>query len=261
MSCVLPPEILDLIIDHLHDERAALKACCVASKSWVPRTRSHLFAHVEFDVSKAHVKLWEKTFPDPSKSPAHHTRELFVDGIHGTPVISVVGAGVGSWIQAFSNVVHLEFSRLDQASLIPFHGLSPAVRSLRLDHCTAEVFDLVCSFPLLEDLALINPYPERDAGGWTAPSTSPRLTGSLDLLTFGVARFTTRRLLDLSGGLHFYRINMMFTGNDEAKSVTDLVSSCSDTLESLTLRCYLPGAFPWAPVTDQHLTACGRRCA
>ena len=50
MSCTLPPEILDLIIDHLHDEPATLKTCCVVSKSWVPRTRKHLFALVEFRV-------------------------------------------------------------------------------------------------------------------------------------------------------------------------------------------------------------------
>ena len=44
-----PPEIFDLIIDHLQDEPITLKACCLVSKSWVPRSRMHIFAHVEFD--------------------------------------------------------------------------------------------------------------------------------------------------------------------------------------------------------------------
>ena len=71
----LPPEILDHIIDLLHDEPESLKACCIVSKSWIPRTRKYLFAKVEF----ASVKDFEKeTFPDPSNSPAYHTRALFV---------------------------------------------------------------------------------------------------------------------------------------------------------------------------------------
>ncbi|KAF9645264.1 hypothetical protein BDM02DRAFT_3073690, partial [Thelephora ganbajun] len=44
----LPPEILDYIVDLLHDEPETLKQCCLVSKSWVSRTRKHLFANVEF---------------------------------------------------------------------------------------------------------------------------------------------------------------------------------------------------------------------
>ena len=256
MSCILPPEIFDLIIDHLRDEPAALKTCCVVSKSWVPRTRSHIFACVEFDASRSPVELWEKTFPDPSNSPAHHTRKLFV---HGIPVVNVVGAGVGGWIQTFHNVTHLEFTGLDRASLVPFHGLSPAVKSLRLDYSTTQVFDLICSFPLLEDLALVDPYHEADEDGWNTPLTSPKLTGSLDLLTFGTTRFITCQLLDLPGGLHFSRIYVTFSDGGEAKLMTDLVSGCSDTLETLIVTYYPQSAFHSAPVTDQHLTTPHRR--
>jgi len=74
MPCPLPPEILDLIVDHLHDEpfalRAQLEICCLVSKSWVPRTRKHLFTHLTFDDSlversKSHIELWKRAFPDP----------------------------------------------------------------------------------------------------------------------------------------------------------------------------------------------------
>ena len=75
MSLPLPPEILDLIVDHLHDEPTTLRACCLVSKSWIPRTRRHLFARVEFRSSRL-FKLWMKAFPDSSNSPAHYTRSL-----------------------------------------------------------------------------------------------------------------------------------------------------------------------------------------
>lgn len=128
MSSSLPPEILDLIVDHLRDEPTTLKTCCVVSKSWVPRTQKHLFAHVEVHASKFHVELWKETFPDPSNSPAHHTRTLSICGIPiGTPAY----VGVGDWIRSFRNVVHLRLERQDQASIVPFYGLS-----LLSDHST-----------------------------------------------------------------------------------------------------------------------------
>ena len=153
MSPSLPPETLDAIIDHLHDEPTTLKTCCTVSKSWVPRTRRHLFARVEFHIPRFDHEAWKKTFPDPSNSPAHHTRSLSIYG----PLYAV--AGVGDWIRAFNSVEHLLLADMDLSPLVPFHALSAAVRSLHLTHTTTDAFDLICSFPLLEDLVLFNPQP------------------------------------------------------------------------------------------------------
>ena len=73
----LPPEILDHIIDLLHNEPNALKECCLVSKSRVPRTRKHLFANIQFRAAND-LKHWKKAFPDPPNSPAYHTRTLFI---------------------------------------------------------------------------------------------------------------------------------------------------------------------------------------
>ena len=153
MSYILPPEILDLIIDHLHYERAMLETCGVVSKSWVPRTRSHPFARVTFDAPKFGIAWWKKAFLDLSNSPAHHTRTLCVRDL---PTPKTTDTDVGGWIHTFCNVVRLEFLFAGRAALVPFYGLSHTVRALYLTYSTAEVFDLICSFPLLEDLWLIN---------------------------------------------------------------------------------------------------------
>ena len=242
----LPPEILDLIIDYLHDEPTALKTCCVVSKSWVSRTRKYLFARVTFNAPKSRIARWKKTFPDSSNSPAHHTRTL---SIRDLPAPTAADADVGGWIGTFCNVVHLEFAFVGRTTLVPFCGLSPTIRSLRLAHCTTEVFDLVCSFPLLEDLALISLSSESHVDAWNPPPTSPKLTGSLDLKTLGVAPPIARRLLDLPHGLRFSKISVAFLDR-EAESVNDLVLACSDTLESLTACCYSSCAFPSTSVTD-----------
>jgi len=250
----LPQETLDSIIDHLHNEPTVLKTCCVVSKSWVPRTRKHLFTHVTFNTSNFRMAQWKKTFPDPSNSPARYTRTLCVTNLK---TLRAMDTDMGSWIHAFCNVVHLEFLYVCRAVLAQFCGLSPTVRSLRLTHSTAEVFDLICSFPLLEDLALINLYSEGGAEVWKAPSTSPKLTGILELRSPVVTRPAVRRLLDLPGGLHFSGIDVMFF-DDEAESVKELISGCSSTLEFLTTRCYPSCTFPLAPVTDKYLTAIRR---
>jgi len=227
----LPPEILDTIIDHLRNEPATLKTCCLVSKSWVPRTRRHLFVQVYFNSPFASIELWKKTFPDPSNSPAHHTRTLYV---HGPPVTTAAEKGAGGLIRTFRNVVHLELSKMDRASLVPFCGFSSTLRSLNLIHTPVDIFDLVCSFPLLEDLTLVALLPTGEVGGWNVPSTPPKLTGTLDLRMFGEAHHVARILLDLPGGLHFSEINAAFYDED-AKSVSDVVSRCSGTLERLTL--------------------------
>ena len=234
----LPPELFDLVVDHLDDEPATLKTCCVVSKSWIPRARKHLFACVEFQASRAHIALWKKAFPDPSNSPAHHTRNL---SVYGFQTITAADAGAGGWIRTFCNVVHLELARMNRPSLLPFCGLLTTVRSLSLIHTPIEVFDLVCSFPLLENLTLVALFPTSDEDGWNAPMTPPKLTGTLDLKMFGKARPVAHKLLDLPGGLHFSEINATFF-DDDAKSVTDLVSGCSETLESLTVT--YQSAFP-----------------
>jgi len=81
-------------------------------------------------------------------------------------------------------------------SLLPFHGLSPVIKTLRIDFTllsSPEVFDLIFSFPLLEDLTTVS-YDEglaENSNGLSIiaqPSTSPTLSGSLTLLRGGFAK-------------------------------------------------------------------------
>ena len=248
----LPPEILDSIVDHLHHEPTTLKACCVVSKSWIHRTRTHLFARVEFYARELHIELWKKTFPDPSNSPAHHTRRL---SVYGLSCFTAADAEAGGWIRAFHNIEHLHLETLgwkDRSALVPFHGLSPTLTSLYLANTSMEVLDLICSFPLLEDLGLA--FFDQGDDEWNTPSTSPRLTGSLILRAIGGVYPAARRLLDLPNGLRFTKIVVECIDHD-VESTMDLVSRCSDTLESLSICYYAPGAFPPVSVTVRRLTA------
>ena len=156
---LLPAELLDHIVDHLHDTEDALRNCCLISKSWIPRARKHIW----FGADEEDLESWEGTFPDPSTSPGRYAKTLTINCPHAVAVAD-------AWIRGFSHVVHLELgssSRLpgtydgDESAifLIPLQGPSPFVKSLGID-CIAlpssRIFDLILSFPLLEDLAMIN---------------------------------------------------------------------------------------------------------
>ena len=245
MSLSLPPEIFDLIVEHLCEEQAALKVCCVVAKSWVPRARSHLFARVGFHHIDSPLESWVKAFPDPSNSPAHHTRHLSIRSLPGVVVARTVAH---AWIRAFRNIVSLivETTGWDdtQASLAPLHAISSTLKSLWLVYNSipsSEVFDLVFSFPSLEGLTLMS-----IGGGETdvpaLPSTSPKFTGTLCLARRGGVRFDIWPLLALPGGLRFSTVWVGCIAED-FESIAGLVSACCDTLEFLTIMQYFPSAF------------------
>jgi hypothetical protein len=256
----LPPELLDLIVDHSSDEPTTLNTCCLVSKSWVPRARSHLFAHVKFDSDERHggssVDLWMEAFPDPSNSPAHHTRTLTISGLPA--VIAVTTIPGHAWVRSFRGIIKLAMNThwYDdlEVSLVKLHGLSPILKSLCVDRSFipfSEVFNLACSFPLLEDLSLCSFSSQQTQSHdlMDPPQTSPKLTGILQLA--GDVLPIILRLLGLPGGLHFSKISTE-CGTKSLQLVVTLVSRCSETLEFLYLNCYSPGAFLPAFVIDRY---------
>ena len=245
MSSTLPEEILDLIVDHLRNDRTALKACCLVSQPWVPRTRRHLFARVEFDVIKqSSFESWMKTFPDPSTSPARHARTLMISG---SALITITSPDASAWLRSFHLVEQLVVDtarhRDGKISLVQLCGLSSNLRSLGVTYSIvppSEVFGLICSFPLLEDLYLSSYGPTRDADGWDAPLALPKFTG---LRLYGHIPAVTRRLLDIRGGLCISRLTVTCHVAEDFESVINLASGCSETLEFLRIRCSRSGAF------------------
>lgn len=221
----LPPEIFDHIIDYLCRERNTLKKCSIVSKSWVPRTRRHIFAQVDF-MTRESIELWMKVFPDPSNSPAHHTRCIRI----GAPAVTLMtSSGARAWVRSFHRVTKLWLSGDWK------------------DGGFSEVVDFVCSFLLLEDLWLFFSASAGNVGdAWDTPLASPKLTGSLLLKRSGIGSIIPR-LLRLPGGLHFTEVQVSCPV-EETESVSDLVLRCSNTLESLQILFYPTRAFLSSPV-------------
>ena len=240
----LPPELLDHVVDFLQDAADTLESCCLVSKSWIPRTRKHLFEFVEF-YTEEDVESWKTTFQDPSMSPACYTKTLFVRWPWATPVAET--KELGDWIRTFSRVVHLKIYLIDMDtdeptdSLVPFHRFSPEIRSLCLLDIHSPlppVFDFIHSFPLLEDLSVSTPViPAINTndgvdGQPTAVQylSPPTFTGTLDLC--GVDLIATQ-LLSLPNSLHFRKLHLTWNNEADISTTALLVESCCSTLESL----------------------------
>ena len=188
---------------------------------------------------------WKKTFPDVTNSPAYHARALLV----GCPrLVTVSDAEEGGWIRAFSGVASLDIDNDDDCfgatvlSLTPFHKFSPTLKSFRMGPIFLpypRLFDIICSFPLLEDLSLRghdvswvgdnNPYGPQTV----IPSTSPALTGSLDFHIPGGVGVTAHQLLELPNGVHFRKLVLSWAHKKDFSWIAELVVRCSHTLESL----------------------------
>ena len=248
----LPPEILDHTIDTLQDDPKTLRNCCLVAKPWIPRTRKHLFSNIRFHSSER-LKSWKKAFPDPSDSPACYARSLFAG------CLEVIRAEA-FWIKSFSGVEHLELEAWGDSLedpdifLVPFHNFSPTLKSLVVDFVTLpcpKLFKLVYSFPLLEDLTMICQFLGNDddpqALQAVLPSTSPPFTGSLKLTLPRSSETLAHQLLDLPGGLHFRQLDLLWGHEEDTQWVRELVSACSNTLESLNMTCLVPGTFVFIP--------------
>ena len=251
----LPAELLDHIIDLVYDSRDALKSCCLVSKSWIPRTRKHLFADIGF--TNTVLRSWKKTFLVPSTSPACYTRVLL---LMFPLAVAAADREEGGWISTFTHVERLEViatfavdsTHWQGFSLAPLHGFSPVVKSLHLLFYavpSSQVFNLIYSFPLLDNLSLTS-YDSwtGDNNAFDGPTTavqssiSPSFTGTLKFNVSVHEGFVASRLLSLPGSLHFRRLYFRLNRGEAGVSpITTLLEGCRFTLEFLKVDCDLTG--------------------
>ena len=96
--------VLDHVTDYLHNTNDALKSYRPVSKSWISRTRKHLFADIKFP-TEANLQSWKKTFPDPSVSPAYYANTLSIGCPHA---VTAADVGEDGGITSFPCAVHLQ---------------------------------------------------------------------------------------------------------------------------------------------------------
>ena len=108
---------------------------------------------------------------------------------------------------------------------------------------------LICSLPLLEDLC-VGRSSAGNVGGSHGiretvlhPSTPPMLTGTLKIDRFqGIEHFIPR-LLDLSKGIRFRRLECWWDSKEDIQRTMTCIDACSDTLEYVDVCSLIRGMF------------------
>jgi len=112
----LPPEILDHTADLLHDKRESLRRCCLVSKPWF-----YAPENTSLPISSFAPRLFSSCGRRRSGIGLIPLRIIF------TPEdVTAADAERGGWIRSVSGAVRLGVHSDPVASLIPFHGFSPA---------------------------------------------------------------------------------------------------------------------------------------
>lgn len=167
---MLPTELCNLIIDHLHDSKPSLSACSLVCRSWVPECRFHLFHKVVLyrGTADPFFQLFESPYATIASA---HTRELDVaqnrqggnlgskllDDLSFQGVLSRCPADVFEHVQKLS-VTWVGWWTLSDAERLSIGQRFKNVTELALWMVyfqTDEEFQaLVTSFPALEILSL-----------------------------------------------------------------------------------------------------------
>ncbi|KAJ7602337.1 hypothetical protein FB45DRAFT_901910 [Roridomyces roridus] len=138
----LPRELCDLIIDYLHADRAALAACALVCRAWVPASRFHLFDHISLSETTGRAAVVLNTLlSNPHASMGRSVRSLdLFDAL--------------APIQITYNRAHKPPDIKPLLTLVPHIGRLTHIHTLAL---TDLPFDLLPSgcFPRVQRLILI----------------------------------------------------------------------------------------------------------
>ncbi|KAJ7846699.1 hypothetical protein B0H14DRAFT_2771355 [Mycena olivaceomarginata] len=158
---ILPPEVIDLIIDYLHVHRGTLRACSLVGRNWLGGSRHHLFDGVY--LAARDLGTFQNLLESPDNTLLFHIRNLhatrfqyheltrllqLLPAFSHLHSLSIYGNTTGPiqfvdqprWAETFPFIDSLTLSRATFAS---YPGLSdflcrfPALKTLALDHVSA----------------------------------------------------------------------------------------------------------------------------
>ena len=192
---VLPAEITDIIIDHLHDQPHALSACSLTCSNWLPRSRLHRFRDVELmDTSKfssfAALITGAPEIGDCVKKLVfrshcdEHTHNYHVPGLGEPSCDRVCYPNVRTVVAAARDLREL---RIDGLPLALFSAVSSSVESVSLSFVSmppaADLTRWIRSLPSLRSLAVdLLAFESDHRIEFEIPEGAPAVAHSLDEL-------------------------------------------------------------------------------
>lgn len=206
----LPPEVTDIIIDHLHADPPSLALCGLICKSWVAASRYHLFraAVISSDNATAFSELLDSqyasfavyveelllTIENLALESAHQWLALLISvktlTLRDMSMMNLAcGDPLSNFTSAFANVIHLELF------YVVFHDRDFFLR-------------FICAFPLLRNLSAISSEPLTLEGPHPNPSASAPLSALRSLVVSEIGEWfiTWLHMLNSVPSLHILEL-------------------------------------------------------
>ena len=228
----IPQEIIDEILDHLaaSSDLSSLRSCALASKSWVPSCRRHLFHTVHFTPGATYG--WSKLFRVPEESPAQYVKDLRVS--------------TGGSDHLFFKYT-LWFTNVERMSLLGDGGWTPtrwrlpqSITSLTMKTDTSDlvqVRNIMTQLPNLDNLSLSGVLVPVDRTKLVRIGTTlkGRFSGRLQLNEGYAGPDALNMLLEIPTGLRFAEVDICGMHGCLLSTVR-LAEACRTTLVKLKLE-------------------------
>lgn len=246
----LPKELIDIVVDYLYDDIEALKYCRLVHSSWVLTCRLHIFEHVAFHML-SDLESWVDIFPLVRESPAKQVQSLHLSGLWASLSDECFdpddfNESLLHHFQSFDGVRILALTAFNippsRSPALQFAHFRCSLRTLKLYSPLpvkqSDLLRLICNFPRLDDLAIIqvNCWVEETGEDLDPPQESPSFRGNLQLVGISDPNdHFIARLVDLPGGVNFQSIETQSFRVENYQPLSRLMASCASTLENLKL--------------------------
>lgn len=252
MSCPeIPPDVVESIVNHLHGDPSALKACSLTCKLWVASSQYHLFSRIVLldnpQATSHNLNAWSETFPPTTGIFVRSLKICQNPSISWTaemepqPIVSPIGFSKGGF-SSFTKLRHLE---LDGVTLEPFRNesfekhfghISSTLHSLTLRGPLSPIsMCLICTFHNLDDLTIEDPGSSALEPHDPDTTNSPSFKGKLLLKGYYDRTCLLFRLHQLPGDLQFSTVIIQDAYMENGDGFGQLMSACSSSIEVLTV--------------------------
>ncbi|CCM01383.1 uncharacterized protein FIBRA_03434 [Fibroporia radiculosa] len=270
-SCCFPSELRDHVIDQLHDNRPALKACSLTCRTWLRRARYHLFSRVAFDSGQTGDAFGQLVRSSPTIIDFIQEVELCGTPVHTwwntkTPAVSTIAwptldqtprhrkesdvVETALWLQRilpsstppFSRLVSLKLSSLPISDTVThaLHCHFKNTTTLTLDGCKAlalaDFMDLLCAFPRLNTLRVLAAQwlPAIHCKAEKCAGSLPRLR-RLEMSRKIDAAPLISRILTESAHSDIVSLSCSVSGHNCAHAIRDFLHAARSSLEQLEI--------------------------
>lgn len=237
MRPLLPQNVIENIIDHLHDRPVDLQACCLVCKDWKTRSQSHLFRRVRWTVET--ISAWCKHIPPRSDGPAGLVTILLVVSLLERDRLGPIK----DHFESFRNLTSLKLRDLnfddplfnpDQVPVY-FGHLKPGLKSLTLINANGscgKLLSFTSFFPHVQHLTVSRP------GDLVPPDPAIRLEyrplrGTLFLRGRLSRHADLIKLISCAPPPQCHTIRLEHWGRMRVEEFDSLLKSCSKNLETL----------------------------